>query len=63
MLEADGSGFVSRFTGDRYVAIFGRMLGRLRSTGTADLVRHAEFLEALDDYDTTRPTLRISLPG
>ena len=49
--EADGFLFASRFTGDRCVAIFGRALGRLRATGTVELVRHAEFLEALDDYD------------
>ena len=49
--EADGFVFASRFTGDRCVAIFERAFGRLRATGTGDLVRHAEFLEALDDYD------------
>lgn len=51
VLEADGFLFASRFTGDRCVAVFGRALGRLRATGTVDLVRHADFLEALDDYD------------
>ena len=49
--EADGFVFGSRFTGDRCVAVFERALGRLRATGVLELVRHAEFLEALDDYD------------
>ena len=49
--QADGLLFSSRFTGDRCVAIFERAFGRLRATGTVELVRHAEFLEALDDYD------------
>ena len=43
--------FASRFTGDSCVAIFERAFDRLRATGIAELVRHAEFLEALDDYD------------
>lgn len=49
--KADGFVFASRFTGDSCVAIFERALGRLRPTGIAELVRHTEFLEALDDYD------------
>ena len=49
--EADGFLFASRFTGDSCVAVFDRALGRLRAGGTAELVRHAEFLDALDDYD------------
>ena len=49
--EADGFLFPSRFTGDRCVAIFDRTFGRLRETGIVELVRHAEFLDALDDYD------------
>ena len=55
--EADGFVFASRFTGDGCVAIFERTFGRLRATGMTELVRHAEFLAALDDYDIvlTRP--------
>ena len=49
--EADGFVFASRFTGDGCVAIFERASGKLRASGIAELVRHAEFLEALDDYD------------
>ena len=49
--ETDGFAFESRFTGDSCVAVFERAFGRLRATGIAEFVRHAEFLEALDDYD------------
>ena len=49
--EADGFLFPSRFTGDLCVAVFDRAFGRLRASGTAELVRHAEFLDALDEYD------------
>ena len=48
--EADGFLFPSRFTGDACVAVFDRAFGRLRTLGMAGLVRHAEFLDALDDY-------------
>ncbi|MDE0057049.1 MAG: RES family NAD+ phosphorylase [Defluviicoccus sp.] len=48
---ADGFMFASRFTGDSCVAIFERAFGQMRATGIAELARHAEFLEALDDYD------------
>lgn len=48
--EADGFLFQSRFTGDCCVAIFDRAFDGLRTTGRADLIRHAEFLDALDDY-------------
>ena len=43
--------FASRFTGDSFVAMFERAFGRLRTTGIAELVRHAELLEGLDAYD------------
>ena len=43
--------FASRFTRDRCVAIFERAFDRLRASDIAELVRHAEFLGALDDYD------------
>ena len=49
--EADGFVFASRFTGDLCVALFERAFGRLRAGGTAELVRHAEFLDILDEYD------------
>ena len=41
----------SRFTGGSRVANFERAFGRLRVSGVAELVRYAEFLEALNDYD------------
>ncbi len=49
--EADGFLFASRFTGDACVAVFDRAFGRLRALGVDELVRHAGFLDALDDYD------------
>ena len=48
--EADGFLFQSRFTGDTCVAVFDRAFGRLRMLGIDELVHHAEFLDALDDY-------------
>lgn len=49
--QADGFLFTSRFTGDLCVAVFDRSFGRLRVSGTAELVRHTEFLDTLDEYD------------
>ena len=49
--EADGILFSSRFTGDTCVAVFDRAFGRLRALGVAELNRHVDFLDALDDYD------------
>ena len=49
--EADGFLFASRFTGDTCVAVFDRAFGKLRLLGIDDLVHHAGFLHALDDYD------------
>lgn len=49
--EADGFMFTSRFTGDLCVAVFDRAFGRLRVGTTAELIRHTEFLDALDEYD------------
>ena len=49
--EADGFLFASRFTGDACVAVFNRAFGRLRALGVDEPVRHAGFLDALDDYD------------
>ena len=48
--EADGFLFPSRFTGDICVAVFDRAFGKLRVLDIAELVRHVEFLNALDDY-------------
>ena len=48
--EADGILFPSRFTGDACVVVFDRAFGKLRLLGIDELVRHAEFLDALDDY-------------
>ena len=49
--EADGFLFASRFTGDACVAVFDRAFGKLRVLGVAELIRHAEFLDALDEYE------------
>ncbi len=49
--EADGFVFASRFTGDRCIAVFERAGGRLRTDGIVELIRQAEFLETLEDYD------------
>ena len=48
--EVDGILFASWFTGDGCVAVFGRAFGRLKALDIAELVRHVEFLDALDDY-------------
>ena len=48
--EADGFLFPSRFTGDICVVVFDRAFGKLRVLDLAELVRHVEFLNALDDY-------------
>ena len=48
--EADGFAYSSRFTGDTCVAVFDRSFGKLKLLRTDELVRHAVFLDALDDY-------------
>ena len=48
--EADGFLFASRFTGDACVAVFDRAFRKLRLLGIDELVRYAEFLDALDEY-------------
>ena len=48
--EADGMLFASRFAGDTCVAAFDRTFGRVRALGVAELIRHVEFLDVLDDY-------------
>ncbi len=56
--EADGFMFQSRFMGHRCVAVFDRAIGKLNGIGVTPLIEHADFLEALDDYDillTTPP--------
>ena len=60
MSETDGFLFASRLAGGRCVAVFDCALGRLRRTGIVELVRHGEFLDALDDYEIvlTDPTNR-----
>ena len=49
--EADGFLFSSRFTGDACVAVFERAFGKLTTFDIDELVRHAGFLDVLDDYD------------
>ena len=51
MPEADSFLFASRFAGDICAAVFDRAFGKLRALGVEELVRHAGFLGALDDYD------------
>jgi hypothetical protein len=51
--EADGFLFQSRFTGHRCVAVFDRATGKLRAVRITPLVRHADFLDALDEYEVT----------
>ena len=48
--EADGFAYSSRFTGDTCVAVFDRSFGKLKLLRTDELVRHAVFLDPLDDY-------------
>ncbi len=49
--EADGFLFQSRFTGHRCVAIFDRSFQKLAVSQIMPLVEHADFLDALVDYD------------
>ncbi len=49
--DADGILFPSRFTGHACTAVFERAFGKLAALGVADLASHADFLDALDDYD------------
>ena len=56
--EADGFLFKSRFTGHQCVAVFDRAISKLQPLSVTPLIEHADFLEALDDYDillTTPP--------
>ncbi len=49
--EADGFLFPSRFIGRTCLAMFVRAFSGLAVLDIADLVRHVDFLDALDDYD------------
>ena len=49
--EADGFLFQSRFTGHVCIAVFDRALVKLSSLAISLLIEHADFLDALDDYD------------
>ena len=49
--EAGGFLFPSRFIGHTCLAMFVRAFGGLAVLDIADLVRHVDFLDALDDYD------------
>ena len=51
--EADGFLFHSRFTGHVCVAVFDRAVGKLKSLSVSRLIEHADFLDALDDYEIT----------
>lgn len=56
--EADGFLFESRFTGHACIAVFDRAIGKLQPHSVTPLIEHADFLEALNDYDillTTPP--------
>lgn len=53
---ADGFVYHSRFTGDACVAVFSRALGKLDAVAVEPLIRSADFLDALDDYDITLTT-------
>ncbi len=48
--EADGFLFDSRFTGHACVAVFERALDKLQTIDVQPLARHADFLDALDEY-------------
>ena len=50
MPEADGFLFDSRFTGHACVAVFERAFDKLRAIDVQPLARHADFLDALDEY-------------
>ena len=54
--EADGFLFQSRFMGHMCVAVFDRALAKLHVLRVTPLIEHADFLEALDDYDIVLTT-------
>ena len=49
--EADGFLFHSRFTGHVCTAVFDRAFDKLNTLSVSPLIEHADFLDALDDYD------------
>ena len=51
--EADGFLFQSRFTGHLCVAVFDRAIGKLETISLAPLIEHADFVEAIEDYEIT----------
>ncbi|HSR72230.1 MAG TPA: RES domain-containing protein [Kiloniellales bacterium] len=51
--EAAGFLFQSRFTGHLCVALFDRVIGKLETISIAPLAEHADFLEAIEDYEIT----------
>ena len=56
--EADGFLFESRFTGHLCVAVFDRAIGKLQLLSVTPLIKNADFLESLDDYDILLTTPR-----
>ncbi|MEX2125964.1 MAG: hypothetical protein WD795_18890 [Woeseia sp.] len=51
--EADGFLFQSRFTGHVCAAVFDRAIKQLETIEVTRLIEHADFLEAIEDYDIT----------
>ena len=51
--EADGFLYASRFTGHACIAVFDRALQNLTALNTNPLAHHADFWDALVDYDIT----------
>jgi hypothetical protein len=51
--EADGFLFHSRFTGHICAAVFDRAIKKLETIEITRLIEHADFLEAMEDYDIT----------
>lgn len=51
--DADGFLFQSRFTGHLCMAVFDRAIKELETISLAPLIEHADFLEALEDYEIT----------
>ena len=61
--RADGFLFLSRYTGDACVAVFGRAFGRLSLLSVMPLVANAEFLQVLAAANAhVRVPLRASAP-
>lgn len=56
--EADGFLFQSRFTGHICAAVFDRGIKNLETIDITRLIEHADFLEAMEDYDITLASMR-----